>query len=357
MDLTILDTKFNTVKILDAYKSLVWTERFNEYGDFELHTEVSGEILKYVQERYYIISEESEKVMIVEAIEIDSDIELGNFIKITGKSLESILTRRIVWGFNKISGNLQNGIKTLINNAIISPSIPERKISNFIFEASTDPKITSLTMDNEYTGDNIYDVINELCILHDIGFKVTLNSNNQFVFSLYAGVDRSYDQTTNPFVIFSPSYENIVNSNYLESIADYKNITLIGGAGEAEERRYTTYGSGSGLERRELFTDARDLQDTVEGNYDEKMPDSQYFPILQKRGKENLASFSEIVAFEGEIEPRIMFVYRRDFYLGDIVQIENEYGKKGTTRITEVLTAHNDEGYKVTPTFLMVDAG
>lgn len=49
--------------------------------------------------------------MIVEKIQITSDTEDGNHVTVTGRSLESILDRRIVWGQKLLSGNLQNGIK------------------------------------------------------------------------------------------------------------------------------------------------------------------------------------------------------------------------------------------------------
>lgn len=97
----------------------------------------------------------------------------------------------------------------MLNECIISPSIADRKISNFVFVPSTDPKITSLKIDNQYTGDCLYDVIKGLCEENNIGFKIVLTDENKFAFSLYAGVDRSYEQTENPYVVFSPNFENI----------------------------------------------------------------------------------------------------------------------------------------------------
>lgn len=348
MDLLVLNKKFETTYLVDAYKSLIWTERYNQPGDFELYTEVSGEALQNIFRGSYLVNPDSEYPMIVSDIEILSDLELGNYIKFTGNSLEQILGRRIVWTQTKINGNLQNGIQKLINENIISPTIPERIISNFIFTASSDENITKLTVDKEYTGDGLDEAVMELCQLNEIGYKVILNAQNQFEFSLYAGVDRSYSQTKIPCVIFSPKYENLVNSNYYESDSDYKNITLIAGQGEGEERIYTTYGSGSGLDRRELFTDARDLSP-------DNKTEAQYLQTLQNRGKEKLNEHTAITTFEGEVEPRESFVYKKDYFLGDIVQIENEYGKKGTTRITEVITCHDDSGYSVIPTFEMKD--
>lgn len=196
-------------------------------------------LLDYIKQDYYLQSKESEHVMIVEKIQITSDTEDGNHVTVTGRSLESILDRRIVWGQKLLSGNLQNGIKTLLNENVISPSDSNRKIPNFIFKESTDPAITKLKLEAQYTGDNLYDVIQKICEEQGIGFKITLNDEKQFVFELYAGSDRSYDQTENPYVIFSPKFENIINSNYIESKASLKTVTLVGGEGEGADRRYT----------------------------------------------------------------------------------------------------------------------
>ena len=122
----------------------------------------------------------------------------------------------MIWGQKILTGNLQDAIQTLLNEIVISPTIVDRKISNFIFKKSTDSKITALTIDAQYTGDNLYTVINKLCDANNIGFKVTLNNTNQFVFELYVGADRSYDQDLNPYVVFSPKFDNIITSSYLE---------------------------------------------------------------------------------------------------------------------------------------------
>ena len=175
MDLIVLNTNLDAVSIVDVYESFIWTDRYYEYGDFELFTSMTSTILSYIRQDYYLQNRESEHCMIIEKIRITSDSEDGNHITVTGRSLESILDRRIVWGQQTIRGNLQNGIRTLLNKNVISPSDSNRRISNFIFEASTDPAITKLTIDAQYTGDNLYSVINKICSERDIGFKITLN--------------------------------------------------------------------------------------------------------------------------------------------------------------------------------------
>lgn len=349
MELTLLNTALDAVAIIDEYESLIWTDRYHEHGDFELYSPVSESILSVFKQDYYLLNRASEHVMIIEKLLIKTDVEDGNHIQITGRSLESLLKRRIVWKQRSYNGNLQNGIKALLTENVISPSDPARRIDNFIFEASTDPKITTLKLDAQWTGDELYDVISKLCRENGIGFKVTLNDNKQFVFKLYAGADRSYDQTDNPYVVFSPKFENIVNSNYIESKSALKNVTLIGGEGEGSERRYTTVGSASGLNRRELFTDARDISSTRED--ETVLTDAQYNSLLAQRGREHLVEYPDITSFEGEIEATMMFVYQEDFFNGDVVQIANEYGHETKTRIVEMTTSENERGTSVYPTF------
>ena len=363
MDLTILDTNFNAITVIDVYHSFIWTDRYYEYGDFELYTNMNKEILNYIKQDYYIQNPNSEHTMIIEKIQITSDFEEGDRITVSGRSLESILDRRIVWGALAFNHGLQFSIQALLEDSIINPSKPERKIENFIFEESTDPVITSLKLDAQYTGDNLYDVISKICIENNIGFKITLNDSNQFVFKLYAGVDRSYEQEAVPYVVFSSSFDNILNGNYIESKSALKNVTLIGGQGEGEGRVYMTVGNVSGLERRELFTDARDLEIekikvpiTPNSWYMvERLDTEGYEKKLLQRGKEKLAECVDVVSFEGQVETTLMYKYGEDFFQGDIVQISDEYGHDTRVRILEVITSEDEEGILIYPTFATIN--
>ena len=351
MEVWILDTDFSSVSVLDTFESLIWTDRYREYGDFEIFAFPTSQLINDAKDDFYLYNPASEHTMIIEHHEVTTDIEEGPRFIVTGRSLESLLTRRIVWNQTTISGSLQNGIKKLITENFISPEVSERKITNFVFVDSTDPEITKLTHEQQYTGDIIYDVIVDLCNTYDIGFKITLNiDNKRFEFSLYKGKDRSYAQETNPYVIFSPNYENIINSDYTHSIKDYKNVTRIGGEGVGVDRKMTTYGNASGLNRREIFTDARDISSKTDDG--EVLSDQDYLNLLQQRGKENLAEYAVKEGFEGEVEASKMFIYGRDFFLGDCVQVQNEFGMSGTSLVSEIVFSQDKDGESVFPTFL-----
>lgn len=358
MEAYILDTNFEVVAILDTFNSFLWTDRYDKCGDFEIYLEASEIAVKLLKEDYYIWTKESEHLMIIEDSEITTDDEAGSYLTITGRSLESILDRRIVWNETVIKGSLQNGIKKLLDENIISPSDSNRKISNFIFEASTDPYISGLTLDNQYRGESLYEIICSICEANSIGFKITLNNDNKFVFKLYNGVDRSYDQLSNPYVIFSPDFDNIINSRFLQSKKMLKTLALVIGEETVdEEGNVTGYksttaqissGGGTGLSRREIFVDAGDI---YSDSGEEPLTDDEYKAQLSERGKEILSENSYIKAFEGQVETSKLFIYGRDFFMGDIVQLKNEYGIESKSRVIEVLISQSTEGFNIFPTF------
>lgn len=373
MEATLLNEKFEAVSIIDTYKSFIWTDRFDEAGDFELHVQMEPGLVDIIKKGYYLWVEKSEHQMVVETIQVDSDTEDGAYYIVSGRSLESIIDRRIIWNQTKFSRetvndglpNLQDCVEQLLNENIINPTIAARKIDNFIFEKSTDEKVTSLTLEAQYYGDELYDVITKLCKENEIGFKVTLNDANQFVFKLYAGVDRSYEQSINPYVIFSPEYNNVLSTNYLESDQALKNVTLV--AGEEIKSSSTTTGTdelvprdtyvvgfATGIERREIFTDSSVTRNT---DSEDELTEAQYQAHLKQAGIDTLIENTELEAFEAEIDYSKMYVYGEDYFIGDIVQIENEYGQEGRAYISEYIMSCEESGFCAYPTFKTIQKG
>lgn len=377
MEAIVLNTELEAVGIIDMYKSFIWTDRYNEYGDFEICLSDKDGIPDFIQKDYYLINPESDHAMIIDAIQISTDVEAGPSFLVRGRSLEWILDRRIVWTKTTFKAatttdpkpNLQNGIKKLIDDAIISPALSTRKIDNFIFEESTDVKVTELTFEAQYFGEDLYTIISKLCKENDIGFKITLNENYQFVFKLYAGVDRSYGtedkpQEENPYVVFSPRFDNVLNTSYLDSNESFKNVTLVGGESEkddnGDEISRDTYvvalaGYQVGMTRRETFTDANSVNRNV--GSEDALTEEQYQAHLRQAGIDTLIDNTIVTAFDGEVDPTMMYVYGEDYFIGDIVQIENEYGQEGQAYISEYIISCDEGGTSAYPTFTTIQKG
>lgn len=352
MELLIMDENFAGVSTLDIFESLIWTDRYYACGDFEIYMPCSENMLSTLKQDMYLYLRESEHIMIIEDIQIDTDVEDGAHLTVTGRSLESVLDRRVIWNLTTLSGGLQAGIKQLLNENAISPSDPARQIPNLIFEDSTDTKITNLSLNAQYYGENLYDVICEVCESNEIGFKITLNDSNQMVFSLYAGTDRSYEQTENPYVIFSPGFDNLLNSNYISSKKTLKTVTMITGEGEGSDKKKAvaecSNGAGSGLNRREMHTDASGISQTDGEN---TISDEAYTALLQRQGIDELAQNTRTESFEGEVSSGRTYTYGTDYFMGDIVQNVNEFNIEATSRVTEYIMSQDESGIERYPTF------
>lgn len=349
MSVVVLDTNLVPVGIVDTYESFIWTERYYAYGDFEIYMPATKEALDLLKLDRYISIPSSNRLMIIESRHIVANVESGDYLTVAGRSLESILTRRVIWDEVSFSGNLQDAIHTLLNNNIISPRMGDRRIDNFIFQASTDSRITSLAINAKYCGDSLYTILTELCDNYKIGFKIELNSNNQFVFSLYKGNDRSYSQTTYPYVVFSKQYENIISSDYSEDSTELKNVALVGGEIiENEARKFTSTGEGTGLNRREVFVDASSIS-SKDG--DTPLSDTVYQHKLRNKGMEELVNHAQVTDIDAEVDFSVMYVADRDYFLGDEVQVIDEYNIDTRARVTEYLVSYSDTGTAVRPTF------
>jgi hypothetical protein len=355
MDITILNTNKERVHTLDTFSSLIWNELYSGYGNFEIYTPLNLSSYVFMQEDYYVTIPDSKKSMIIETRAIKTDKQHGDVLFVTGRSLESIITRRIVWAQTLLYGNLQNSIHTLFCDSIINATDETRRIPNFVFEDSTDDYILSLEADLQLYGDNLYTVVKEMCDIYGLGFELVFDSSYNFHFRLYNGVDRSYDQLLVPWVVFSPEYDNLLSSEYNVDKRYLKTVSLILGTGEGLERQAAVAalpgGAGTGLNRREIYTDGSDVAQEVNGVV---LPPEEYENHLITKGSVSLSENVKEEYFEGEIDHEINFVFPRDFGLGDIVQIENQYGNVGKARVTEILRRIDQTGKRIYPTFTMI---
>lgn len=355
MDLYILDQEFHQLGVLDIYKSLIWTDRYSECGDFEICITPTTENMELMQRYRYIWREDSEHSMVIEGLQFSTDVESGHEIIVNGRSLESILDRRIVWAQTRFVGKLQSQIKKLLDENVINPTDPARKIPNFIFVENDDPVLDAITIDKQYTGDNLYEIVKELCGPNGVGFKITLTEGDKLAFQLYVGADRSYAQFDNPYIVFSPENENLINSNYVISDANQKTLALVAGEDVGGNRRTLVVGDQTikGINRKELYVDARDIQSEDENGT--SISTTEYNKRLQARGEEKLDENKMIDTFDGEVSPVFGYFYDQDYFLGDICQIENEFGIQKRVRVIEFIRSTSDGENNAYPTFEVVD--
>lgn len=349
MDLYLLNSNYEKIAVIDNYQSIIWTLRYFTPGDFELYTPARPELLQMLQVDYMLvrdfdcIGDEYHNVMLIRNIEIQSDAETGDNLIVTGQCLKSIVARRIVAEQTNLDGTVTSCIRTLITENIINPEDTDRAINNFTL--GTDSVNNPPSMKMQITGDNLAQAIAEIGATYGYGWDVFIKAGN-LVFYIYEGADRSFNQNTNPHVVFSTEYDNLLSSNYKENRDNYANVAIVAGEGEGTARKKATVGTASGLDRIEIWVDERNTSSN-----DGEITPTEYMNLLEAAGEEKLAETEITTEFTGEIIPDVNFIFGVNYYLGDIVQIENDYGISKAARITEIIASKDENGENVIPTF------
>lgn len=349
LEVTIFSRGFEPIGALNKMTALRWTERANDFGDFELWcplTIENAELLK--KENLVWIGTDS--IGVIEVI-VKTKSEDGNGLHISGRFNESWLERRIVWHKYSETDAVSNHMRNLVYSEAINPIEPERKIPNLALTENQAVLGPSVSLGSNM--DNLWKMINDLGTVHNLSPRlVNKVKEKKCYFTVFSGADRSVEQNNNPKIALSSDLSDILSSEYTSDSSGCKSTALVAGAGEGVDRKTYTVGQEfSGLNRREMFVDARDLSDT-EGDGEEETPiDSEkYDAMLKERGKSYLAENRAVESFTAQIrmEGIRAYTYGEDYFLGDIVTVQDkELAIQSSTKITGVTQTWDNDGYSV----------
>lgn len=342
----ILNENFVPFYIVSEFNSLIWTDRYWECGDFQLETIYTLDAMRSIKIGQYVSLGDSSNLMVIESINISYDPadKTSQLLTYKGRSLESILDRRIIWGkWGSTSRvNVQTRILGLINDAIVNPKDGNRRIS--FFKTRTVTGITGSQYEYATVGDsdNLYDVVKTICKTAGVGMRCDYSEmNGDVTFSLFLGSDRSYDQSILPPVIFSSAYENLGPSRFSINTTEYKTIAFAVGPWSGNTRTELVVGNLylSGLDRREVFVESG--SDGIDAITDAAMSE--------------LADRNQFETLDSELDSKRQFVYGKDFFIGDIVQVITDFGLDKKARVTEFIRSWDEGGYTEVPTFEIVE--
>ncbi len=373
------------VGIMENYKSIIWHEKFYDKGEFKLVCPFSLKNLELLRKGNLVLKNdmETEKYQVfmeITQVEITSDDDEGDIMHVSGVSSSELLGRRIIWDTKKyVKDNVVDVIYDLVASYagstrygwtgieyLLNTSDNDRNLDIFILTKDR-PTINSVvTM--QRTGDNLLDVIKQLCIEHKIGFRITTLANfgekidGEFVtlggnfnrFQIIVPTDRSKK------VIFSDDYDNIFNASYVSSSKNNINTALVAGQGEGTARKKATFckdqteydytGNSTTIfdskyknfDRYETYVDVRD------SNADD-LEDTDYYESLRAYADDKFGHIEE--AFDCELYTDGVFKFGKDFFLGDFVTID-KYGMKIKAQVIESIESVDDtKGYTNTPIF------
>ena len=328
---------------LTQYTSIKWPTSFIGYGSFELWAPINDENSMFFK-KGNILWSQSDAAAIIECVKSEVDDDGTKSFNVKGRTIERYLADRIVWG-TLVYKNIKAStlMYNIVNTQCINPTNPNRVIPFLIND--TDAQIGETIDSYQNTGGNVYDLLYSIAVESDIGFTVYPDQDlRKMVFTVKKGADRTQGNTEgNDPVVFETELQDILSSKYYTNDEDLKTVGFVQGEDKGTQRKSVTVGeaSGVGLNRRELYVDARDIQSEV---YDDQgqsttIPDAEYLEMLSQRGEEKLAEYITIETFESQIRQfgDVQYEFGEDFFLGDKVTVrDSELGVEVSARILSV---------------------
>ncbi len=360
MELYIFNKDLELQGIIDTFTSLRWIRRYYKTGEFELHCPLDSNTLNLFKRDNIVYKKEDVEAGYIETRQLKVDINGQEYLEIKGKFLTSYLDRRINWGQIIYSGKTEELMRKIVLDNVTIPSNVNRKIPRIVLG---NLKGFTERLDYQNSYGNILEQLENISNTGNLGYRNLIDiRNKKIIFDVYKGVDRTVSNGSIAPCIFSREYENILEQEYMDSINNYRNTALIAGAGEGKDRKLTSIERGLGLDRFELYVDARDLQDTKQiekkdsdGNTvieDAPIPIEEYYNILLQRGKEKLEECKEVQTFDSKINTLSNNIYKKDFDIGDIVTVvDKEWRIRIDTRITEVEEIYEQQGLSINVMF------
>lgn len=356
MELYILDPLWRRQYVLDKFISLIWTERYNKYGDFQLLVESTYATRSLLTPDTYLALSGSNYIMRIDSFEDDVPADGSRTLTIKGKSMEAILLDRVAkestiylgvrptWDITDLPAAIARKIfhdiciTGILDPGDIIPGVTEGSLIPSNIPEPVDPVTVQIKPST------VYDSMGTICDTWELGFRfLRQDTPTGLWFDVYSGSDRTSGQSLLTPVIFSPDLNNLQNTKELTSIDTAKNVAYVFATSGFEK----VYADGvdpavEGFERRILVVE---VDDDLTG-----YTTTQITNILVQKGREALAVARTFQGFDGEIGQNSSYQYGRDYNLGDLVEKRNTDGVVTTMRVTEQIFVSDKEGVRSYPT-------
>ncbi len=349
------DTAFENIGEVNQYDSLIWLDKFNGYASFELWAPITEENSEYFK-KGNVLWCGGDNAAVVEIVKSIIDDKGTKTFNVKGRTLEMILTTRIIWGtYNASNKHASTVMYDIVKQNCINPTNTNRKIP--YLECAEDKHIGD-KISIQKTGDEVYATLNTIAASSDIGFNVLFRpKEKKLIFEVVAGVDRTIEQNEVDPVEFSTDFEDILSSSYYTNNQDEKNVAFVQGEGDGTSRISQISGNNEleGFGRRELYIDARDIQSESvnEDGTTTSLTPAEYKAALINRGDDKLSECEVTETFEAQIRVfgDIQYEFGKDYRKGDKVTVrDRQLSVVVSARITEVEEDFDDE-YALVLTF------
>lgn len=343
------------IDIIRSYSFVQYNDYFNDIGTFTLTIPIVEKSLRNLLVDGNYILFEKDIMGIIKYFKKES--VSSTTVTIKGFLLNQILTRRYFLLTTKYTGKVFEIERNIVNDMFISSDDVRRNI-DYLVLSDTYPDSEQTSLQN--TGNSAAEEIQYLNNLYGYGYDLVpkiqkyneaqdkLTNIESFIFVNRVPVNRTIGNSdgNNP-VVFATSLNNLSDIIYESDNTEFCSIAIVAGEDSGQDRKVVEVGdtNSSGIDRIEMYVDARDIQS--EDSEGQSIPEQDYLNLLRKRGLEKLNDNTSYVTFDGTVivNSNNSYEYGVDFFKGDYVTIlDEQLGIRVDLQITGITKSLTEKG-------------
>lgn len=386
MEIYILDALLRPIDVVDEFISFIWTERYAVKGDFQLVTlSTIQNRNRFVKDAMLIIPD-SKRIMRVNTIEDTIDEDKGNTLTVKGFEVVSIFEQRVI-ATKQVGGAYDTMLLPITYYTTKTPlELPGYMVWQICFATSgfqldsddtvpflqnssvpgtglyplgNIPPIQPLAVTWEQKVNSLYSAMTDIAKAYDVGFRLYKDPNSSnLYFEAYLGNDRTSLQTIFPAVVFSSDMTNLQDTTeYIDNTAHFNVVIAI--------YEYPNPIDGDLPSTLTITSTASDPELAFSaGGFDRKvktisvtsLPDGM-LPVdipayLLTLAQAELTQSRPTDIFDGTIDEHGEYVYERDYFLGDLVEIRGDNGGAAFMRVEEQIIKYDASGKSSYPSLV-----
>jgi hypothetical protein len=302
-------TDFAEVGQVTSYKDFIPVPKWNAPGSFTIVINRSNLGAGYFKADRIIKTEDGFTGYIDGIEDTQQDNRANAFITVTGTELKDQLFRVTIPPEGQDTDNyteqyVETIVKALINKNAAASAAEVRRIAGLAL--ATDQERGSV-INFSTRHKELLSELYTLLAADRLGLVCDYDPDAETItYDVAEGVDRTQGQDVNSQVIISVDWKTATAYTRKQDQSAYRNVAITAGQGEGKDRTIVVVGDTekTGYARREMFIDARDIED------DDELPD---------RGAQKLAESQKITGVTVTFNNNGAFQIGTHFNVGDFV--------------------------------------
>lgn len=339
MEIYILNRELNIVGVISTYDSILWTENVHEPGYIKAVFVFTEKMNKLLQRGYLLYKTDEVQPAVITRKTLKLNKYGQQTITVQGYMATRYFRQRIIWKKMIMKGTPEQLMRQMVKEQLITPEDEARRMP--LIELGELQNFNMDEVEKQITYDNLQEALTDMSKTTELGYRLRLDyARKKLVFEVYRGTNRT--QGTEHPCIFTRKFKNVFTQEYNEDEGNYNNVCLVGGPGQDTDRVLVTVGSGSGLDRYEMFYNAA-------GYSENGITDAVLREQLRQKGLEKMSAYYIAKAFEVKINKEKAM----KFELGDYVTCaDTEWGITVDTQVKVI-----QKGYSKTEASYVITLG